>query len=1312
MITVKQVFIQSVTALFLTAAMGLFIYPVRTFAREEFAQRIVPIYESAEEFAGKHILYDSMTPSLFHGPTLTNVRFHDPGKPDKPIIQMDTLKLSYNFLDFFADPFSFTFLEITIDHMRIDYTHELHWPWLLHIADILLADDPLFTTDRVPLKIGRITGEAHIGDVTIDTNINDADMILNPFLLSVRSSFASSLFLVHSLLDDGSVLEVSTNQPSSLYHSIRLEESSLGSSSLSVDAPGIASFNDYPIFLTIEEEELYLSFSAFNTSLNLTYDFPDQRMQMHVTSDRFNLSDELDVLHAHPVIELLHRVKDAQVNLSVSSVIGEGLSFEDISYRADIRIPEVLMDEASLTALRLEVYGDEDLLTAQTIQGRVNGNPFRFRGSVELEDLSPSGLLEVRIPELLDDEVLAFSLQHGGPYSVKVGFSKDDVSLNTLISYQDPTRLEFSDTLVRFSDYQYAVPFTLFLPELRAISHPEADLAFSLAYHEGTMDLITSWSSLPLPLDAGMFSNTVSSGSAAAAVQSLEQWSFSLERMDIQGIALGDQQADVSFRARGNQQHITIEDITYADGTGLLSGDGSVIIDLHERSMRRASLVLSDAVETYTLSVDNYDGYYYGEVTIDQGRTERIPLPIGSGFYQGSIEFFGPLDALTVTADLDMPEVSSGERVYSLSLTAGMDSTGITIEQGTFRREDFLLDHLEAGFNFADGALHATARVVMETLTEPLVDAVVSADGILGSVDSPFDLFDIQGMLRRSDITLTAKQIRIYGNEVADISPLTLSMDNGDYTIRSTRDDKLFISINPVEKRFAVSAGDQFPIQTNASGMWESDGTFTIFLDDLVLDLTALNALEQDQIWFEEGIVTGYLTITGTMRDPDFYGELTTDEVIVRNPFVKKPMRTANIHMTVHGKEMTFAKFNTYVGTVPIVTRMHFYLFQWVPQYLSIEFTAPQQAFVPSSYTFEAMQLSYDAMLTGNLKVEIEQGTVTVSGDLLVDQAVVSLTGESYQEKPSDFLTNVNLRLTSGKSVQFILPTRELPIMTATLQSQQSIRIVYNSLDDSYQITGQLGIKSGDIYYVRRNFYITSGSIILGEGEEELDPMVSLRAKIREFDRTAQRVDIFMILENQRLSNLNPRFESNPPMPLNEIAQILGESIMLPEQFASATMPSTVALASVATDIIQQFRLFEPLERFTFAEEVIRDTLRLDVFSLRTQLLHNTLMDILPMETGFQSAANPLAKYFDNTTLFMGKYFGDSMFFQTMVVLSANDDISPGLFMTDALKMDVELSFEWQTPLYELTISTQPKLTSFPGIVSDFSVGLAWRFSF
>jgi hypothetical protein len=289
--------------------------------------------------------------------------------------------------------------------------------------------------------------------------------------------------------------------------------------------------------------------------------------------------------------------------------------------------------------------------------------------------------------------------------------------------------------------------------------------------------------------------------------------------------------------------------------------------------------------------------------------------------------------------------------------------------------------------------------------------------------------------------------------------------------------------------------------------------------------------------------------------------------------------------------------------------------------------------------------------------------------------------------------------------VEFVYPSRDFPVIRANAEAGTMIRVTNDSRSGRFTVDGDVAIRNGEIFYFQRSFYIREGILTFNETNEQFDPRISARAEAR--DRTDDgAVTISMIVDNSSLRSFTPRLESNPPLSQLEILSLLGQNV--------SGAPSEDPNESIRNMVLASgdfFTQFYAVRRF---ERVIRDFIHMDMFSIRTQVLQNVLIQA----TGLREPVDRISgvgNYFDNTTVFLGKYFGPDVFGQAMLSFRYDEnrttfgEISQGgLTLGGGVSLEADLGLELQGPLFSLQFNFAPRHLE-NMFVDDLSFTLLWK---
>ena len=313
--------------------------------------------------------------------------------------------------------------------------------------------------------------------------------------------------------------------------------------------------------------------------------------------------------------------------------------------------------------------------------------------------------------------------------------------------------------------------------------------------------------------------------------------------------------------------------------------------------------------------------------------------------------------------------------------------------------------------------------------------------------------------------------------------------------------------------------------------------------------------------------------------------------------------------------------------------------------------------------------------------------------DFRLDEELPSWCYDKTQGPPA-----MDITLTTGHDVEFYYPEKDSPFINFTLAENRTARFIFE--DGVIRTDGAMALKTGQVYYFRNDFIIKEGSVDLSErnlfGTESTLPVVlNLRAEITDYDSDGNKVIISMMLQNATLDNITPRFSSTPAKSENEILSMLGQSVL-----ASGALDRTLSLSSLARfaatarETLTRVGVLESNKNYSITG-IVRSSLGLDIFSARSNILANVIVDALPGEITGRADVSMLARYLDRTSLFAGKYIGNDWFVKVRLMLKADSNVrlskNVGHFLAKDLILDTEISLDWDTPMGTLSVFTQPQ---------------------
>jgi hypothetical protein len=513
---------------------------------------------------------------------------------------------------------------------------------------------------------------------------------------------------------------------------------------------------------------------------------------------------------------------------------------------------------------------------------------------------------------------------------------------------------------------------------------------------------------------------------------------------------------------------------------------------------------------------------------------------------------------------------------------------------------------------------------------------------------------------------------------------------------------------------FFMSLSAPVPIRGSFAGTLVK-GNMDAYCNDFYIDMESLWPVAaysiMDDFNFTGGYITGNMNFHGPFWNPEFYGNGTAASIRIQVPgFVSEEIRPVPFNITTEGYEMTFGPVVTASGRGGGTVDGWFRFEYWVPRNVGLNINIPIESPIPYNISIASFRADGDA--SGRLMMELNSNDkiMEITGDLFMNNTEMSVNvmeGNREREGREGKLNIfTELKISTGPMVEFFWPNKNSPLLRANPEVGTVFHVSSDNLGGQYSLVSDIKIRSGEVHYFDRNFYIREGTLIFRENERQFNPRISARAEIRERSDTSP-VTISMIIDNQPLLSFVPRFEASPSLTQLEIYTILGQNLYNvqggndAQRFLIASSTDIVAQFVASSDVLSQILYFRQFERSA------RKFLNLDMLSIKTRVLQNTV--VLSSSAMFGQypvdRINRVGNYFDNTTVFIGKYVGPDMFVQGKLALRYD---SAGF---GGLRLEPDIEIEWQSPFINIRWEFFP---SHPQNwwVNDNSITLFWRKSF
>ncbi len=812
---------------------------------------------------------------------------------------------------------------------------------------------------------------------------------------------------------------------------------------------------------------------------------------------------------------------------------------------------------------------------------------------------------------------------------------------------------------------------------------------------DGSYAVTVAATGLPLPLRGGSKPPAWLDIDADATWGGPRFWSIDVSRFALSGLppsAGGAGRIEAKFAA--SPRLVRLERLSFRDDLGEIANARPVTFTLRETLSGSLDLVSASGPERYALVLDLGSTSFDAEARIVESPLARLVPGTLTGNFGGVIRASGAYDAPAVRASLQLSRAAVKGSAVSASLEAAYSKGRIAITSLDSATGPVTLGPTLASYETASGAFELETSLSERTRTSA-ISARLSLSGRLQR-DPGVSLW---GALFRGQLKGQAA--------VTDMQP------HGDIPESwilafSKAGDRIAFDGGPADSiRGYVSEAGAFdlvlvqplPIRGHAAGLFMTDSPEAV-IGGLEIDMAWLSSLARSSFSFTRGTAYGIgdIALDGSLADPEWRGKIEARGVQMgyyMSPELTSPFRA---DITLQGRDLVLAETRAPVGDGDLVADGVIGFSHWSPSNYDLRFRTTK---VPGLHMVQDFgSVFVDGYAMGSVQVKGDDLAVRVTGDLEVDYCKLTLSDSSSTRKAAGSdrtVAFVDLRLTAGRRVEFVWPSVAFPVLRATARTGSGIRIEHAGDVQQTSVVGRVLLRGGDVFYINRSFYIKAGELAFNESAQRFDPRLTLRGEIRERDRAGEDVKIYLVVDDKRLSEFAPRFESDPPRSAVEIVALLGGPIE--DQLVQSGLAGSAVL--VSSDIISHFGLLRPFE------QGVRDLLRLDLFSIRTQMIQNVVVDrVLGIEQPVAKlSTDPLGRYFDNTTVTFGKYLGRDLFLEMDVRMTENE--------VSGVDTEVQFSLDWPTPLFDLEWVVSPGGGDIESFVREKTqLSLTWRHSY
>jgi hypothetical protein len=814
--------------------------------------------------------------------------------------------------------------------------------------------------------------------------------------------------------------------------------------------------------------------------------------------------------------------------------------------------------------------------------------------------------------------------------------------------------------------------------------------------------------------------------------ESAAQWSFDIERLKLENLATpASSSTAISFRGRVNQGGGEFWDILFDDQRGALAGNARLSWDGDFSALTGAvNMSAREGAESLRLEGNLREGALNLSADVSKLQLSRFLRNSYNALASGSLGLsWNSGDLFDLELDLSAFTAQVGDETLTVSGSASMDGEELFAEELKLGYRELTGEFPSFRMNLRESAAETEGRIG-GSIVSRAVNMSFATRVSFGAVDS---WFDIAQVLRSFDGKVLLNKFRLDTLEMAEPTEFAFSRNESDLLFHggpNTGGSGEMIRVQlSQEGLFYAGLAAPSPIRGVLTGTI-TGGTIDARSSQLYVDLAALwSFIPFKNISFTGGTLNLFVEIKGPLGDPSFLGVAQGRDVQLRIPdYLTQDIGPVPITLIMGedemGNVMRFGPLIAPVGPGQGQVSGWFRFDRWIPSTFSIKIQVDPEEAIPFGVSIEGVRAQglVSGKLNVSLGVDIEEelgawtlvsgktrgaldNTLLVLGDFtghdteitLEDKKPAGTVAPEGGNAPSiPVATAFTIR--AGRKVEFLWPNADYPIIQAYADIGTGLRIASDSDTGGYSLVGDVRLRSGEIFYIQRSFYIREGTLYFNENEIRFSPQISARAEIR--DRTDDGpVTISLIIDKSALADFVPRFETNPSLSQNEIISLLGQDLTgtAIEGRGGEVLGNMI---SASSDFFAQFTVVRRVENY------IRDFLFLDMFSFRTQVLQNAVLQATGLKSPVERE-NWGRNYFDNTAVFLGKYIGSDMFFQSMFSLRYDENKQT----FGGYTFEPEVGIELRSPLFDIRwdiVFRHPEHL----FVDDSSITLTWRWTF
>ncbi|MCQ2610724.1 MAG: translocation/assembly module TamB [Treponema sp.] len=505
------------------------------------------------------------------------------------------------------------------------------------------------------------------------------------------------------------------------------------------------------------------------------------------------------------------------------------------------------------------------------------------------------------------------------------------------------------------------------------------------------------------------------------------------------------------------------------------------------------------------------------------------------------------------------------------------------------------------------------------------------------------------------------------------------------------------------------------PMNLNVNGNIKSKNV-SLSVSDIDCNLgNIMSYFNIPEIKIFDGHLTGAFSIIGPKEDLGFYGQVkVTPAEITLEHFFKGHAKAPEMVVNMNYNLMTTEPIHAMLKRSPIDINMTLTFNSLAIETFNIFVKTVGDTWAPLNMNMDQVHIKGNTKLDLEIVMEPQEHRVTVTGDItakdtncelgtsrinevvnaFVNKKAKRASLDGFDNLPPPMAAHVMLNITALTRVQVSFSS----FIRGIVVPNNSIVFTFSSDSEKVGVVGEIPLKSGEIVYLNNAFYIKEGILSFPANTDGIDPYITLRAETKVFDDRNEEVTIGLKINHQRITELAPVLTATPARSEKEISELLGH-------FVSGNSENMGTFMLATGDFALQLMVVRRVEN------ALRDFFNFDILSIRTAIVQNALK-----QTFRKSRAEEVSvgNYLDNTTVYIGKYFGSALYTDFMLRLVYDKNRVADTTTLRGLMFKPEIGFEMASPIGNIRASLAPDISRLmqQQLGINPSLTLSWKFNF